>query len=57
MTARLYRRKSEAYVETLAKVEKVVRGVCVVVILYIYGSRCLYTLPRACNLCVNVHDG
>ena len=57
MTARLYRRKSEAYVETLVKVEKVVRVVCVVVILYIYGSRCLYTLPRACNLCVNVHDG
>jgi hypothetical protein len=44
-------------VETLAKVKKVVRVVCVVVILYIYGSRCLYTLHNPCNLWANVHDG
>jgi hypothetical protein len=31
-TARLYRRKNEAYVETLAKVEKVVRVVVILVL-------------------------
>jgi len=41
--ARLYRQKSEATEDTLAKVEKVVR--VIVVLLCIYGSRSAY-IPK-----------